>query len=98
MSGDEEEAHVPLPAGAEVEHLGPDVALLSFPLPEPVFPPELTAAERDVALRVFRGATNAAIARERGVSAKTIANQLESIYRKAGVTSRCELVLRLLQR
>lgn len=69
--------------------------LLSFPLPQAGIPAALTEAEQDVALRVYRGASNAEIARERGVSSKTIGKQLESIYRKLGVSSRTELVLRL---
>lgn len=85
-----------LPRGAQVEILAPGLARLSFPLPEPVIPATLTAAERDVALRVFHGASNTEIARERGVTAKTIAKQLDSIYRKVGVASRCELITRLL--
>ena len=47
------------------------------------------------ALEVFRGASNAEIARHRGASVKTIANQLDTIYRKLAVTSRAELVLLL---
>lgn len=95
---DDERPYIPLPGGAEIEHLAPDLVLLSFPLPEPRFPPELTDAEREVTRLVYDGASNAEIARARGVSPKTIANQLDSIYRKLGVTSRCELVSRLLPR
>lgn len=86
---------LPLPAGARVYSLGPDLALLELPPPEASFPPALTEAERDVAQRVFDGATNDEIARARGVSVKTVINQLETVYRKLGVTSRVELVLLL---
>jgi DNA-binding CsgD family transcriptional regulator len=61
--------------------------------PEARIPPALTDAEQDIALRVFQGETTQQIARARGVSSKTIGNQLESIFRKLGVTSRAELVL-----
>jgi DNA-binding CsgD family transcriptional regulator len=52
---------------------------------------ELTAAERDVARLVMRGATNADIARSRKTSARTVANQVASILRKLEVRSRVEL-------
>jgi DNA-binding NarL/FixJ family response regulator len=51
----------------------------------------LTSAERDVAIAVAGGASNAAIARTRGTSESTIVNQLVSIYRKLGIHSRAEL-------
>ncbi|MDQ3032586.1 MAG: helix-turn-helix transcriptional regulator [Myxococcota bacterium] len=75
--------------------LGPDLALIELPLPEAELPLALSDAEQDVALAVFEGATNQEIATARGVSVKTVGNQLESIYRKLHVTSRAELVLRL---
>lgn len=54
----------------------------------------LTAAEREVASLLVAGATNAEIARERGAALRTVANQVASILRKAGVSSRYELVAR----
>ena len=96
MSTKNRSSYPPLPEGAQVDFLAPDLALLSFPLHDPKLPDSLTVAERDVAVRVYRGATNGEIASARGVSAKTVARQLESIYRKLGVASRRELVLRLL--
>ncbi len=51
----------------------------------------LTSAERQVALAVLAGYSNAEIARLRGSSPRTIANQLASIYRTLGVRSRAEL-------
>jgi DNA-binding CsgD family transcriptional regulator len=90
------DSHVfPMPAGTHVEHLGPDLALLSFPLAEAALPQALTPAEQEVALQVYVGASNKQIAHARGVSARTIGNQLESIYRKLRVSSRAELVLLL---
>lgn len=63
--------------------------------PEARIPEALTAAEQDIAARVFLGETTPEIARARGVSRKTVTNQLESIFRKLGVFSRAELVLLL---
>jgi DNA-binding CsgD family transcriptional regulator len=86
---------LPLPAGAEVAYLTEELALLSFPLADAEVPEALSPAEQEVALKVYAGATNKQIADARGVSPRTIGNQLESIYRKLGVSSRAELVLRL---
>lgn len=55
----------------------------------------LTRAEREVASATIHGDSTAAIARMRGRSPRTIANQLASIYRKLGVSSRAELAARL---
>lgn len=54
--------------------------------------PRLTRAEEIVLRAIFAGKSNAAIARERGTSARTVANQIASIFRKHGVGSRRELV------
>lgn len=54
--------------------------------------PRLTEAETAVVLRAMAGRKNHEIADERNVSARTIANQLASAYRKLGVRSRFELV------
>lgn len=51
----------------------------------------LTPAEREVALLVVRGLSNAAIAKQRRCAVRTVANQLQAIYRKLGVASRAEL-------
>ncbi len=56
--------------------------------------PELTPAERDVARLAAAGWSNAEIARERGSSERTIANQLATVYRKLGIGSRVELIAR----
>ena len=57
----------------------------------------LSKAESAVAMLAARGMTNAQIARERGTSASTVANQLERVYRALGVASRAELPSRLKQ-
>lgn len=97
MSGDARDAveRLPLPEDVHVERLDRDLALLSFALPAVCIPDALTEAEQDVAARVYAGLSNDEIARARGASPNTVARQLESIYRKLGVGSRIELVLRL---
>src|SRR4051812_30014760 len=57
----------------------------------PTLADRLTAQELRVALAVAHGSTNKAVARELGVSVKTIEFHLASVYRKAGVASRGEL-------
>ena len=59
---------------------------------------ELSVAENDVAADAAAGLSNAAIARKRGRSTRTIANQLAAVYRKLGVSSRSELAVRLYRR
>lgn len=51
----------------------------------------LTAAEADIAIRLTRGATRAAIATARGVSLGTVKSQIKSVYQKVGVTREVEL-------
>jgi DNA-binding NarL/FixJ family response regulator len=53
----------------------------------------LSRSEQLVALDAVSGLSNAAIASNRKRSVRTIANQLASIYRKLGITSRAELAL-----
>jgi DNA-binding CsgD family transcriptional regulator len=55
----------------------------------------LTPAEREVTLHLLRGATNAEVARRRGTSPNTVANQVQSIFDRLGVGSRVELAARL---
>jgi DNA-binding CsgD family transcriptional regulator len=51
----------------------------------------LTEAEQAVTELVLDGFSNAAIARERRCSPRTIANQLSTVYRKLGICGRREL-------
>lgn len=51
----------------------------------------LTASELAIAELVLQGHATAEIARARGRSVRTIANQIAAIYRKLGVKSRREL-------
>jgi DNA-binding CsgD family transcriptional regulator len=55
----------------------------------------LSSAESDVLRHIFAGDSNAEIARVRGCSTRTVANQVASLFRKLGVRSRLELVARL---
>lgn len=56
---------------------------------------DLTAAELEVAKGIVEGLTMRALAQRRGVSERTIANQLARVYRKLGVGSRYELAARV---
>jgi len=52
---------------------------------------EVTAAEHAVLGLAAAGLSNAEIAARRGVSPRTVANQMASVFRKLGVHSRSEL-------
>lgn len=52
----------------------------------------LTQAEKEVAHGIIEGHSNLDIARKRGTHERTIANQVQSLFRKLGVHSRAELV------
>jgi DNA-binding CsgD family transcriptional regulator len=85
---------IPPPPGLELAFLALDdteVAVLRLPLCPLALPAGLTPSERAVALLAARGASNAEIARARGTSARTVANQLAEVFRKLGVGSRSEL-------
>jgi DNA-binding CsgD family transcriptional regulator len=71
---------------------GDDMAVLSFPLSGVALPECLSAAERDVALGVIAGKSNAQIAAARGTSARTVANQVASLFEKLGVRSRQQII------
>jgi DNA-binding CsgD family transcriptional regulator len=81
---------------AEYELASEPIAVASSALLDAERLAALSAAEREVTLLLVQGATNREIARRRGGSERTVANQLQAIYRKLGVTSRAELAARLL--
>lgn len=56
----------------------------------------LSRAERSITTDLLNGKPRAAIARERGTSPRTVATQITSIYQKLKVSSRRELVARLM--
>jgi DNA-binding CsgD family transcriptional regulator len=79
--------------GVRFEAVAGEMAVLSFPIDarEGALV-SLTNAEHEVVLAVERGESNAEIARARGTSTRTVANQLASVFKKLGVASRAELV------
>ncbi len=58
-------------------------------------PPQLSNAEQDVCRMLLSGLANADVARRRGTSVRTVANQCASIYGKLAVCSRGELRAKL---
>lgn len=57
----------------------------------------LTSAERQLVERLLQGDSQRAMADHRGVSARTVANQMSRMFEKLQVSSRNELVVRLLE-
>jgi DNA-binding CsgD family transcriptional regulator len=73
---------------------GGEIVLFSFPLAPLPLHDRLTSAEREVVSSALRGDSNADVARTRGTSVRTVANQMASALRKLGVGSRGELAAR----
>lgn len=71
---------------------GEEMLLCAFSLRPGTAAEGLTQAEREVVALLLEGRSNADIARTRGTSARTVANQIQSVFRKLGVGSRAELV------
>lgn len=69
---------------------GPRVVLVRLPSEEATLA-RFSEAEQEVARRVCAGLSNAEIAAARGTSVRTVANQLASLLKRAGVESRVEL-------
>jgi DNA-binding NarL/FixJ family response regulator len=80
------------PPNLTAEQIDDDLVVFSWDIAAP--PPELTAAERAVLVRVARGESNAAIAKARKTSVRTIANQVASLLKKTGASSRYDLIRR----
>lgn len=59
--------------------------------------PELTRREREVLELVARGASNAAIARELGISQKTVRNHVSNVFTKLRVVDRAQAIVRARQ-
>ena len=78
---------------ARFDHDGHDYAVIRIAI-APSLPPSLTAAEAEVAALVVEGLSNAAIAKRRNTSVRTVANQLRSVYSKLSVGSRRQLCSR----
>jgi DNA-binding NarL/FixJ family response regulator len=83
-------------AHAELQIGNDDVGVLAVAhAPNAAAMKKLSATEREIAEMVVSGKTNAAIARARGTSTSTVANQMRAIFEKLDVGSRAELVRRL---
>jgi DNA-binding NarL/FixJ family response regulator len=80
--------------------IGPGVAgrligYLQAPVPTNGTPfPQLTPREREVLDRIARGQSNGVIADALGVTAKTVGNNVSSIFAKLRVASRAEAIVR----
>jgi DNA-binding CsgD family transcriptional regulator len=68
-----------------------EYAVLAIPLKRDAWGAKLTNAERQILALACQGLSNEALAARRGTSPRTVANQLQSIYRKLGIVSRFEL-------
>ena len=71
---------------------GREFMVVSCPNPSLTEYDQLTTSEKAVARAVIDGLSNAEIAQRRDRSPRTIANQVKTIFRKLGVSSRAELV------
>jgi DNA-binding NarL/FixJ family response regulator len=96
---DSKVAPLPPPHGLSLESLeadGSNALVLSFPVPEAKrHVSRLTNAERDVAHGVLHGLTYEEVAERRGVSQRTVANQMAAVFAKLKVSSRLDLALLL---
>ncbi|HEU0036008.1 MAG TPA: helix-turn-helix transcriptional regulator [Kofleriaceae bacterium] len=82
------------PRGLEVERFeleGDEFAVFAWELPRAE---GLTEAEQHVLELLVGGATNAEIAHARAASVRTVANQVASVLRKLGASSRFDLIRR----
>jgi DNA-binding CsgD family transcriptional regulator len=66
-----------------------DTVILRYPVSRS----RLTDAEREVIAYILAGMTNAEIARSRGTSVRTVANQIAGIFKKTGARSRAEVAV-----
>jgi DNA-binding NarL/FixJ family response regulator len=92
---------IPVPAAlrsAEFVRDGVEYLVLSYGVVAPPLPAVLTPAEQAVVRAILDGESNTAIARARGTSTRTVANQIAAIFDKVGASSRAELIAVLRQR
>jgi DNA-binding CsgD family transcriptional regulator len=85
------------PPGLVVETFergGESFAVLDWPAPHPRPPSDLRPAEREILEWLLAGFSTAEIARRRRRSARTVAHQVDAIFRRLGVHSRQELMAR----
>jgi len=69
-------------------------AVVTWPQPSAGLPASLSSAERAVLDLLLAGHSNAEIARRRRRSVRTVAHQVDAIFRRLGVHSRQELMAR----
>ena len=69
-------------------------AVVTWPRSGAGIPASLSSAERSVLELLLAGLSNAAIARHRRRSTRTVAHQVDAIFRRLGVHSRQELMAR----
>ena len=74
-------------------HRGEEVLVVSYPLRRPGSFALLSAAELAVVEAILEGRSHRDVASERGVSVRTVANQLASAYRKLKVRGAAELAV-----
>lgn len=75
------------------EHEGVEYVVVSFPTRRPAAFADLNPAELETIEAVLAGVPQRDIAKARGVSVRTVANQLAGAYRKLGVSSAREVAL-----
>jgi DNA-binding NarL/FixJ family response regulator len=73
-----------------------ELRVVSVPRPDLSLRAKLPAAELSVIRALVEGASYGQIARQRGTSTRTIANQISAVFRRLHVSGRNELVQRLL--
>jgi len=84
---------VPDDVEIEIAELGDErLAIISWPV-VPAKLPSLTTAEEEVLRALARGQSNSEIAKARGTTTRTVANQVASLLRKFNVASRHELIV-----
>lgn len=76
---------------ARLDYEGRAILVMSYEVPDWEFPLTLTATEQAVLRAMLSGASQQEIATARGVSYRTVANQIASAYGKLGVGSRAEV-------
>ena len=60
--------------------------------------PAFTPRERQIVEAMLTAASNKAIAAKLGLTEQSVKNRLTALYKKCGVTTRLELVVRLMRR
>jgi DNA-binding NarL/FixJ family response regulator len=83
-----------MPEGFEVRRLrigSEELVVVSVPSLSSRLPGDLTSAERSVLSMLLDGLSSLQIARQRGTSVRTVANQAAAIFRKLGVHRRAQL-------